>query len=132
MFLALIKIAAFTIILRLTLIWSYNLIFALGRRPTLWVFFCLFLGFGWFAFASALMKFSVSVTCWSAIAAYFLIKPPEKPSEISDADYRQQNEIIAESWGVAYSPGKYRLGLTMFAVGAITGWLFFYGSIGHV
>lgn len=132
MFLAVIKVAIFTVILRLTLLWSYNFIFALGRRPTLWVVFCLILGFGWFAFAGGLMKFSISVACWSATIALLLNVPPQRPSHISDAEFRQMAQSAAEAMGVAYSPTKYRLGLALFAVGAIAGWIAFYGSIGHV
>lgn len=108
MFLALFEVAIFTIILRLALLWSYNFIFAFGRRPAFWVLFCFVLGFGWFAFAGALMKLSISVAWWSATLALLFNMPPPRPANISDVEFRKMAESLAEDMGVAYSPKKHR------------------------
>jgi hypothetical protein len=132
MVLTVLKIAAFTFILRLILNWSYNLLFALARRPLTWVFLCLLVGFSWFAFSGGLMKFSINVSWWSAALALVLSIPPKRPPQVSEAEFRTLAQEMARGMGVAYSPAKYRLGLAAFAIGAIVGWITFYGSIEHV
>jgi len=130
--LSFILVIVFTAILKLILTWSYNIIFAVMGHPLTWAVFCVGLGFLWFGFAGGMLGLSISVTWWSALIALFLNIPPKRPKQVSDAEFHRLAEDLARDADVAYNPAKYRLGLAGFAVGAIVGWITFYGSVAHV
>ena len=143
MILALVEILLFYNILGIILNFSHGGIFVFGRRPLIWMAFCLLLGFAWFAFAGGFMKYSVSVSCWSAIIAYYYCShalPSAPPlaervqilSDLTEADRveMEESERIAKEIGWYCNPRKHRLGLRFFLFGAVVGWMWFYGSIG--
>lgn len=107
---------------------SYNVIFFVLRKPSLWILFVTILGFGvvgiW-----GILGWSHSVVAWACLATLLLGIPPKSRDPDVNTVVRAAADDIYESIGISGGRWKYRLGLVGFAFGAAIAYMLFYGQV---
>jgi len=71
---------------------------------------------------------SFNVVWWSSALSFFAQLPPKKNNEDKSNVSQVVNELY-EEMGIKNGQLKYRLGLAVFVIGGIIGWVAFYGEI---
>ena len=126
----LLAVAFFTAVLNILIIQSNNFIFMWFKRPISWIFFMGFLSFFYFSIGSQFEN-SFNIIWWSAFLAFLLNIPPKARKE--DAmNQDEKNKLVDEMYkdmGIKKGRLKYRLGLALYIIGGILGWVIFYGEI---
>jgi len=122
-----IKILVFTGILTVICKWSYNIIFMALKKPSLWSFLMLIINFLFFLVGSKIQN-SFNAVWWSSALTFFAILPPQKNKE-NKAEINSTVDAMYEAMGIKKGRLKYRIGLAMFIIGGLAGWLIFYGEI---
>lgn len=117
-------IALFTFIANVAIKWSYNILFFILKKPLIWFFVMLLIGFS-LLFASSFFENKLNMIAIASTLA-FLVNIPPKSKEIADNDMKKLSDEMAEIKG---SRMKYRLGLGFYVFGCILGWILGYGEI---
>lgn len=125
-----IKILIFTLFLLILARQSYNYIFAIGRKPLLWVFFMFLLNFIFFLIGSKIQD-SFNVIWFSSVLTFLLQLPPKKDKTNKDMSEAMEkiNEELFKELGLKVDKKKYNLGLVAFILGGFIGWILFYNNL---
>jgi hypothetical protein len=109
---------------------SYNIIFMGLKKATIWIFFMGLISFIYF-FIGSKFENSLTIIWWSALLAFFQNLPPGEEKE-DIIDQATKNEIVDEiysAFGIQEGRKKYRIGLALYIIGGLLGWILFYGKI---
>jgi len=109
---------------------SNNIIFMGLKKATIWIFFMGLISFIYF-FIGSKFENSLTIIWWSALLAFFQNLPPGEEKE-DIIDQATKNEIVDEiysAFGIQEGRKKYRIGLALYIIGGLLGWILFYGKI---
>jgi hypothetical protein len=118
------------IVLHIIIIQSDNIIFILLKKPRVWIIFMGVLSFSYF-FVGSLFENSFNVIWWSALFALLKNIPPQVKKD-SFMSKEEINKIVDENYremGIKGGRLKYKLGLVLYSLGFILGWLTFYSDV---
>ncbi len=117
-------IIVFTFLLNIMITWSYNILFAILKKPVLWLIVMFAIGF-LTLFLSSYFKNALVMISIAAFLA-FLLKIPPKNKDISRDEIDKLCDEYAE---VKNSRIKYRIGLGLYVTGCIFGQVIGYAQI---
>ena len=126
--LMLIGILALSFIVNFLLKQSYNFLFFLLKKPSLWIISVLITAIS-FWYLSSVLGWSVSVPTWACTLAFLMNLPP---SYDTDSDKQAANEaadVLYTDLGIRYGRLLYRAGLAAFVLASLGSWILFYGEI---
>jgi len=116
-------------VLNILIIQSNNFIFMLFKKPIVWIAFMGLLSFLFF-FIGSRFDSSFNIVWWSTLLAFIINIPPKARKE--DAlNQKEKNKIIDKMYdemGIKKGRFKYRIGLAVYLIGGILGWVIFYGQ----
>ena len=128
--LIILAIAFLTFVLNILIIQSYNFIFMVFKKPTVWIIFMGLFSFLYF-FIGSKFDNSFNIVWWSALLA-FIVNIPPKAKKDDALDQKEKNKIVDEMYnemGIKKGRLKYRIGLTVYLIGGILGWIIFYSQV---
>jgi len=115
-------IAVMVAVLNILFRQSYNILFFAFGQPHIWIAVVAVLGFLWIGLGT-ISAIGLNGAVWSATIALLLNIPPQR--SINREDMAHLADQLSYVKG---STTKYRIGLGAFAVGAVAGWIFFFGQ----
>lgn|GEM_PF-1239643 len=109
---------------------SNNFIFIIAKKPWLWIILMGLLPMLYF-FIGSKFDNSFNVIWWSALLAFISSIPPKIDADavVNQKEMHDLVDIMYKEMGILRGRLKYRLGLTAYLIGAIVGWILFYGEI---
>ena len=113
------KIAFYTFILNVLFRQTYNFIFVLAKRPTVWIGVVALLGVANMALAYAL-SWDPRLVGAATLTTIILNIPPSVPKAIPKTEFHETINEIYQGWGIRHGRLKSRLGLIAFAVFSLT------------
>ena len=128
--LIILAIAFLIFVLNILIIQSYNFIFMVFKKPTVWIIFMGLLSFLYF-FIGSKFDNSFNIIWWSALLA-FIVNIPPKAKKDDTLNQKGKNKIVDEMYnkmGIKKGRLKYRIGLTVYLICGILGWIIFYSQV---
>lgn len=106
---------------------SYNLIFIGKKNPFFWRVFMFVMGFGYF-FVGSQFDNSFNIIWWSALIGLAANVSPSNSDVLSREEKDRLVDDIYETIGIEDGRKRYRQGLWAYGIGAVLGWILFYGE----
>lgn len=128
--LTILAIAFFTFVLNILIIQSNNFIFMVFKKPIIWIAFMGVLSFLYF-FIGSRFDNSFNIIWWSALLV-FVVNIPPKAKKDEMLNQKEKNKIVDDMYiemGIKNGRLKYKLGLAIYLIGGILGWVMFYSQV---
>ena len=122
------KIALYTFILYALFRQTYNFIFVLAKRPTIWIAVVALLGVANMTLAYAL-SWDPRLVSAATLTAVILNIPPPAPKRLSKTELRAEVDEAYQEWGITHGRLKYRLGLIAFAVFSLAAYVLLFSEL---
>jgi hypothetical protein len=119
------KFALYTVILKVLFAQTFNFIFMLAKRPSVWIGLVALLGVANMALAYAL-SWDPRLVSFASLTAVILSIPKRL---LSKSELRAAADEAYQEWGIAHWRLKYRLGLIAFLVSSLAAYVLLFSEI---
>src|SRR5262249_34183018 len=122
------KFAFYTFILKVLFAQTFNFIFILAKRPSVWIGLVALLGLANMALAYALSWDPRLAGSATLTAVIFSIPPLSPKGLLSKTEFRAAVDEANQEWGITHGRLKHRLGLIAFAVFSLAAYVLLFSE----